>query len=94
MSHAPNSPEPTRASSRDNRGSDPLGQDLELLHVQVRRHGTQVDVHWSIHPQLKHDLLSHEWTEVTQLMAKVTEIVGHRFAQVLSQAESRPPEPA
>lgn len=86
MTHSPDSSEPTSVSSRDDRGSNSPPQDLELLHVQVRRHGTQVDVHWSIHPQLKHDLLPHEWTEVTQLMTKVTKIVGHRFAQILSQA--------
>jgi hypothetical protein len=84
-------PESPNAPSPDNRSGDPVAQDLELLHVQVRRHGTKVDVHWSIHPQLKHDLLPNEWTEVTQLMAKVTEIVGHRFSQVLSQAEPSAP---
>ncbi|MCP9463931.1 MAG: hypothetical protein NNA25_03940 [Nitrospira sp.] len=91
MTHSTNSPEPPNAPSPDNRGSDPLAQDLELLHVQVRRCGTKVDVHWSMHPQLKHDLLPNEWTEVTQLMAKVTEIVSHRFSQILSQAEPGTP---
>jgi hypothetical protein len=61
--------------------------DVELLRVLVSREGTQVDAQWAIHPQLKHDLLPDEWKEVTDLMAKVTDIVGHRFSEVLSKAE-------
>lgn len=61
--------------------------DVELLRVLVSRKGTQVDTQWAIHPQLKHDLLPNEWSEVTDLMAKVTNIVGHRFSEVLLKAE-------
>ena len=49
---------------------------MELLRVLVSRKGTQVDAQWAIHPQLKQDLLPQEWQEVTDLMAKVTGIVG------------------
>jgi hypothetical protein len=68
--------------------------DVELLRVLVSRKGTQVDAEWAIHPQLKQDLLPHEWQEVTDLMAKVTGIVGTRFSQVLSQADPEPPSNA
>lgn len=64
--------------------------DVELLRVLVSRKGTRVDAEWAIHPQLKQDLLPTEWQEVTDLMAKVTGIVGTRFSQVLSQAEPEP----
>ncbi|MCP9456321.1 MAG: hypothetical protein NNA18_09480 [Nitrospira sp.] len=94
MTRSTNSPEPPSPPSPDNRRSDPPAHDLELLHVQVHRHGTNVDVRWSIHPQLKHELLPNEWTEVSQLMTKVTEIVGHRFSQILSQAEPSTPQQA
>ncbi|MEQ1795921.1 MAG: hypothetical protein ABL970_17210, partial [Nitrospira sp.] len=57
--------------------------DVELLRVLVSRKGTQVDAQWAIHPQLKQDLLPEEWKEVTDLMAKVTDIVGTRFSEVL-----------
>jgi hypothetical protein len=40
---------------------------------------------------LKHDLLPDEWKEVTDLMAKVTDIVGNRFSEVLSNVEPDPP---
>jgi hypothetical protein len=66
-------------------------KDVELLRVLVSRNGTQVDAQWAIHPQLKQDLLPREWQEVTDLMAKVTGIVGTRFSQVLMQAGSDPP---
>jgi len=64
--------------------------DVELLRVLVSRKGTRVDAEWAIHPQLKQDLLPTEWQEVTDLMAKVTGIVGTRFSQVLSQAGPEP----
>src|SRR4030066_107746 len=64
--------------------------DVELLRVLVSRKGTQVDAQWAIHPQLKQDLLPQKWQEVTDLMAKVTGIVGTRFSQVLTQADPEP----
>ena len=69
-------------------------KDVELLQVLVSRKGTQVDAQWAIHPQLKQDLLPTEWQEVTDLMAKVTGIVGTRFSQVLTQADLDPPSNA
>jgi len=67
---------------------NPTAWEVELLRVLVSRTGTQVDAQWAIHPKLKQDLLPGEWKEVTDLMAKVTDIVGNRFSEVLSQAES------
>ncbi|MDZ4853923.1 MAG: hypothetical protein SGJ26_03515 [Nitrospirota bacterium] len=69
-------------------------KDVELLRVLVSRKGTQVDAQWAIHPQLKQDLLPQEWQEVTDLMAKVTGIVGTRFSQVLERADLDPPSNA
>lgn len=65
--------------------------DVELLRVLVSRKGTQVEAQWAIHPQLKQDLLPNEWQEVTDLMAKATDIVGDRFSKALSEADSMPP---
>ena len=81
-----NSPQAAGAESRI--------KDVELLRVLVSRQGTQVDAQWSIHPQLKQDLLPQEWQEVTDLMAKVTGIVGTRFSQVLTQVDPEPPSNA
>jgi hypothetical protein len=75
-------------------GSGSQTKDVELLQVLVSRKGTQVDAQWAIHPQLKQDLLPQEWQEVTDLMAKVTGIVGTRFSQVLAQADPAPPSNA
>ena len=75
-------------------GAESRTKDVELLRVLVSRKGTQVDAQWAIHPQLKQDLLPREWQEVTDLMAKVTGIVGARFSQVLLQADSEPPSNA
>ncbi|MBM4124345.1 MAG: hypothetical protein FJ246_05245 [Nitrospira sp.] len=66
-------------------------QDVELLKVEVTRSGQKVNAQWAIHPQIKHDLSPEEWKEVSDLMAKVAGIVGHRFAQVLGEAEPDQP---
>ena len=76
---------PTQAA-----GTESHTKDVELLRVLVSRRGTQDDAQWAIHPQLKLDLLPQEWQEVTDLMAKVTGIVGTRFSQVLTQADPEP----
>ena len=68
--------------------------DVELLRVLVSRTGARVDAQWAIHPQLKQDLLPHEWQEITDLMTKVSSIVGNRFSQVLAQADPEPPSNA
>ena len=75
-------------------GAQSTTWDVELLRVSVSRKGAHVEAQWAIHPQLKQDLLPHEWQEVTDLMAKVTGIVGTRFSQVLAQAEPEPPSNA
>ena len=61
--------------------------EVELLRVMVSRQGTQVSAQWAIHPQIKRDLLPEEWKKVADLMAKITALVGKRFAQVLDQTE-------
>jgi hypothetical protein len=62
-------------------------RDLELLKVIVTRDGQKVTAQWAIHPQMKTDLQPNEWTELTDLMAKVTGLVGSRFAEILAEAE-------
>jgi hypothetical protein len=71
-------------------GAESTSWDVELLRVLVSRNGSQVEAQWAIHPQLKQDLLPHEWQEVTDLMGKVSGIVGNRFSQVLAQADPDP----
>jgi hypothetical protein len=84
----------SHGSSPKAAGAESRTKDVELLRVLVSRKGTQVDAQWAIHPHLKQDLLPQEWQEVTDLMAKVTDIVGTRFSQVLAQADSEPPSNA
>lgn len=66
-------------------------KDVELLRVLVTRDGKNVSAQWAIHPQMKHDLLPDEWKEVSDLMKQVTDIVGTRFSELLSDAEPDPP---
>lgn len=66
-------------------------KEVELVRVVVSRAGLAVSAEWAIHPQLKQDLPPNEWKEVVDLMGKVTNLVGSRFKQVLSEVEPDPP---
>ncbi len=90
MAHATPPPGASNGNPSQAAGAESQVKDVELLRVLVSRKGTHVDAQWAIHPQLKHDLLPQEWQEVTDLMAKVTGIVGTRFSQVLKQADIEP----
>lgn len=91
MARATPPPEPNNSNPPQDKPAEANTWDVELLRVLVSRKGTQVDAQWAIHPQLKHDLLPDEWKEVTDLMTKVTGIVGTRFSEVLSNVEPDPP---
>ncbi len=69
----------------------PVAKDVELLRVLIAREGKQVSAQWDVHPQLKLDLQPEELKEVTELMARVTTIVGSRFTELLSEAEPDKP---
>jgi hypothetical protein len=69
----------------------PFAKDVELLRVLIAREGKQVSAQWAVHPQLKQDLQPDELKEVTELMAKVTTIVGSRFTEILSETEPDKP---
>ena len=85
----PPSEQSNTSPSNDN-PADPTWE-VELLRVLVSRKGTQVEAQWAIHPQLKQDLLPNEWQEVTDLMAKATDIVGSRLPKALADADPTPP---
>jgi len=74
-----------------NGGQGAQALDVELLKVVVTREGQKVTAQWAIHPQIKLDLLPDEWKELSDIMSQVTNIVGTRFAQVLSETEPDQP---
>lgn len=82
---------PGGTPDRPGPAGQPSARDVELLKVVVSRTGQQVNAQWAIHPQIKHDLKPDEWKEVSDLMAKVTGIVGARFSKVLTDAEPDKP---
>ena len=61
--------------------------ETEILNVVVARDGLKVSTKWGLHPKLKEELRPEEWKELTEIMGKVTTIVGHRFSEVLSEKE-------
>jgi hypothetical protein len=61
--------------------------ETEILSVVIQRDGKQVNAKWGLHPNLKDELKPEEWKELSEIMGKVTNIVGKRFSQILTQAE-------
>lgn len=80
-------PQPDKPANGDNTDV----REVELLRVVVSRDQKKVAAQWALHPQLKQDLLPAEWEEVSKLMGDVTDLVGKRFAQLLSDAEPDQP---
>ena len=66
-------------------------KEVELLRVVVAREGKQVAANWALHPQMKKDLQPEQLKELTELMGKVTGLVGTRFSEILSTVEPDPP---
>ncbi len=61
--------------------------ETEILHVVIQRDGKQVSAKWGLHPNLKEELKPEEWKELTEIMGKVTTLVGGRFSKILNKAE-------
>jgi len=61
--------------------------ETEILNVVVQREGQKVSTKWGLHPNLKEELKPEEWKELTEIMGKVTTIIGNRFTQVLDQID-------
>lgn len=61
--------------------------ETEILNVSVEREGQAVTAKWGLHPKLKEELLPEEWKELTEVMGKVTNIVGKRFSEILAQGQ-------
>ncbi|MDX1410836.1 MAG: hypothetical protein R3351_01645 [Nitrospirales bacterium] len=61
--------------------------ETEILNVVVQREGRKVSTKWGLHPNLKEELHPEEWKELTDIMGKVTTIIGNRFTQVLDQID-------
>ena len=87
----PSGQPPGGAGKPPNGEPEAAARDVELLKVVVSRDGQKVTAQWAIHPQIKHDLLPEEWKELSDIMTQVTNLVGTRFAQVLSETEPDKP---
>jgi len=87
----PPSGQPPGGAGKPSNGESEAARDVELLKVVVTRDGQKVTAQWAIHPQIKHDLLPDEWKELSDIMTQVTNLVGTRFAQVLSESEPDKP---
>ena len=76
-------------SGQSSSQSKDTAPETEILNVVVERDGQKVSTKWGLHPNLKDELQPEEWKELTEIMGKVTTIVGTRFSKVLGEAEER-----
>lgn len=76
-----------RANPADTSTSQKSPVETEILNVNVERQGQQVSAKWGLHPSLKAELSQEEWKELTEVMGKVTDIVGKRFAEILAREQ-------
>jgi len=67
--------------------SGDVPNSIQLINVLVVREGETVSSKWGIHPELKKDLAPAEWQELSELMNRVTAIVGAKFVEQLSKDE-------
>jgi len=65
----------------------PKTPETELLNVLVEREGQKVSTKWGLHPKLKEELQPEEWKELTEIMGKVTTLIGNRVSAVLAEHE-------
>jgi len=81
-----------QSSSGPGPSSSPTAANIpqtEILYVAVQREGQQVSAKWGLHPSLKEELKPEEWKELTDIMGKVTTLVGNRFSKILNNAEEK-----
>ncbi|MDT7042693.1 hypothetical protein [Candidatus Nitronereus thalassa] len=76
---------------QENQGNPPASPknpiETEILNVHVERKGQEVTANWGLHPSLKAELTAEEWKDLTNVMSKVTGIVGKRFAEILARGQ-------
>ena len=79
--------EQTSRKQTDTASSTKSPVETEVLNVNVEREGQKVSAKWGLHPRLKEELTPDEWKELTDVMGKVTDIVGKRFAEILARGQ-------
>ena len=79
--------EQSQGKQADTASSAKAPVETEILNVNVEREGQQVSAKWGLHPKLKEELTPEEWKELTDVMGKVTDIVGKRFAEILARGQ-------
>lgn len=62
--------------------------EIELLNVSIARQNQTVSAQWGLHPELKKEIPLDEWKELSDLMNKVTDLVGRRFSEILAEKGS------
>jgi hypothetical protein len=82
------SPEPDPGAERASRtgqsqpNSGGTSNEIKLVSVLSTIAGEEVETWWRLHPRFRQDLKPEQLQELTRLMNRATQILGHRYAAV------------
>jgi hypothetical protein len=70
--------------------SGPASNEIKLASVISTVKGEEVETWWRLHPRFRQDLKPEHLQELTRLMNRATQILGHRYASVAFTTEWAP----
>lgn len=81
-------PEPVPGvASSDRPAGGATGNEIKLVSVMSTVKGEEVETRWGLHPRFRQDLKPEQAQELSQLMNRITQILGERYAAVAFSAD-------
>ncbi len=59
-----------------------IGNEIKLISVMSTVQGEEIETRWGLHPRFRQDLKPEQAQELNQLMNRITQILGTRYASV------------
>lgn len=59
-----------------------IGNEIKLISVMSTIQGSEIETRWGLHPRFRQDLKPEQAQELNQLMSRIAQILGTRYASV------------
>jgi hypothetical protein len=59
-----------------------IGNEIKLISVMSTVQGEEIETRWGLHPRFRQDLKPDQAQELNQLMNRIAQILGTRYASV------------